>query len=239
MHEADTFRLIDCPGLGDLNMPLIEWAAKLNESNYTGSGIALALMVIRQKVRPEAQDKTNFLVMKEALDGLQPKNIGVIFTFIEENAEDWNMDFATEWLEEMFSHVEMPCPARSNIFLFKGKDKNGVTATPSEELAAWVRSTIPPEAEQAKICESFDYAGHVKSANESGDAGVIALLREELAMLRKMIENQGAAMEKIRSRGGGNNQMMQMMTMMMAAQNKQPMIVQMPSAPEKQGCSIF
>ena len=54
MHEADTFRLIDCPGLGDLNMPLIEWSAKLNESDYTGTGIALALMVIRQKVRPEA-----------------------------------------------------------------------------------------------------------------------------------------------------------------------------------------
>ena len=177
--------------------------------------------------------------MKEALKGLAPKNIGVIFTFIEDDPEDWDVDFAMEWLEEMFNHVEMPCPERRNIFLFKGKDKNGVTATPSEELAAWVRSTIPPEAEQAKICESFDYANHVKSANESGDAGVIALLREELAMLRKMIENQGAAMEKIRSRGGGNNQMMQMMTMMMAAQNKQPMIVQMPSAPEKQGCSIF
>ena len=54
LHEADTFALIDCPGLGDLNMPLIEWSAKLNESDYTGTGIALALMVIRQKVRPEA-----------------------------------------------------------------------------------------------------------------------------------------------------------------------------------------
>ena len=54
LHEADTFGLIDCPGLGDPNMTLAEWAAKLNESRFTGKGIALALMVIRQKVRPEA-----------------------------------------------------------------------------------------------------------------------------------------------------------------------------------------
>jgi len=111
LHEADKFGLIDCPGLGDPRMPLVEWAAKLNESGYTGAGIALALMVIRQKVRPEAQDKTNFLVMKEALSGLKPKNIGVIFTFIEDDPEDWDDEFAMEWLTEMFEHVEMPCPA--------------------------------------------------------------------------------------------------------------------------------
>lgn len=70
-----------------------------------------------------------------------------------------------------------------------------------------MESTIPPIAEQAKICESFDYANHVKNANDSGDAGVIALLREELAMLRKMIENQQAAMEQAQSRGNNEAEM--------------------------------
>ena len=91
-------------------MPLVEWATKLNESGLTGQGIALALMVIRQKFSPVAQDRMNFLVMKEALSGLKPENIGVIFTFIEDDPEEWD-EKAMEWLTEMFMYVEMPCPA--------------------------------------------------------------------------------------------------------------------------------
>ena len=113
--------------------------------------------------------------MKEALLALQPKNIGVIFTFMEDADEGWDQEFAMDWLTEIFEDVEMPCPAQGNIFLFKGRDKNGVPATRSEEITAWVRSIIHREAE------------HV---NDSRDAGVIALLREENAMFRKMIESQ-------------------------------------------------
>ena len=90
------------------------------------------------------KEKTDFFASKESLQGLQPKKIGVIFTYIEDDPEDWDLDFAMEWITEIFDRAEMPCPARGNIFLFKGKDKNGVTATSSEEIAAWVGSIIPP-----------------------------------------------------------------------------------------------
>ena len=70
--------------------------------------------------------------MKEAVLALQPKNIGVIFTFMEEAEEEWDQEFGVDWLTEMFDEIEMPCPVQGNIFLFKGKDKNGVPATQSE-----------------------------------------------------------------------------------------------------------
>ena len=101
-----------------------------------------------------------------------------------------------DWLTEIFEDVEMPCPAQGNIFLFKGRDKNGVPATRSEEITAWVRSIIHREAEHTTICESFDYINHVKNANDIGDAGGITLSREEYAMFREMVESQQAAKKR-------------------------------------------
>ena len=54
LQEANEMSLLDAPGLGDLNMTLLEWAAKLNESDHTGKFIDLALLVIRQSTRPDA-----------------------------------------------------------------------------------------------------------------------------------------------------------------------------------------
>ena len=36
--------------------------------------------------------------MKTALTGLNPKNIGVIFTFCEDDSSDFTKEFAQEWL---------------------------------------------------------------------------------------------------------------------------------------------
>ena len=70
-----------------------------------------------------------------------------------------------------------------------------------------MQSTITNAAEQATIGESSDYANHVKKANDSRDAGVIALLREVLAMLSEMIENQEAALEKVQARRNNDQEM--------------------------------
>ena len=73
--------------------------------------------------------------MSEALKKINSKNLAIIFTFIEDDPDDCDMEWAQDWLEELFRHVELDCPPEENIFLFKGKDKNGHPKTPGAKLA--------------------------------------------------------------------------------------------------------
>ena len=50
--QTDYCTILDTPGLGDLNMTLEMWAAKLNSSVYKDQKVALALLVIKASIRP-------------------------------------------------------------------------------------------------------------------------------------------------------------------------------------------
>ena len=50
---------------------------------------------------------------------------------------------------------------------------------------------IPPEAEQAEVTNEFDLANHLKQAGESADAGVVALMQEEIKTLKELLSRKG------------------------------------------------
>lgn len=81
--ETDVMTLIDAPGLADPRMPIGDWVNSLKKIG--GTKVSLCLLFIMQKVRPDAQDKMNILVMLEAVKELNPDNVAVVFTHCDEN----------------------------------------------------------------------------------------------------------------------------------------------------------
>ena len=59
MHEAQDFCLLDTPGLNDPDMTTVEWAGKLNASEFKGRPVAFVMMCLKACIRPSAQDRTN------------------------------------------------------------------------------------------------------------------------------------------------------------------------------------
>ena len=81
----EKLQFIDAPGLNDPNMPIGTWIEELKEDGMKNRKINLCLIVMMQKVRPDTLDKTNILITMEALNNIQPENIGIVFTRCDEN----------------------------------------------------------------------------------------------------------------------------------------------------------
>ena len=66
-----------------MNMSLEMWAAKLNTSNFKEQKVALALMVIKAKVRPSREDRYNMQVLQTAIDNIKPDNLCIVVTHVD------------------------------------------------------------------------------------------------------------------------------------------------------------
>lgn len=145
-YETKDFVVLDTPGLGDLNMPFEAWVAKLNSSPYVNCTVALVLMCLKASIRPSVQDRSNIQVMVSAIESLKPTNVCDVITFIEDDPEDYDMESQKDFLAELYNHTpEVKCPPQSKVFLFKGKSKNGATATSTKEINDWIRQIIPTQ----------------------------------------------------------------------------------------------
>lgn len=126
-YDLKNFTLLDTPGLGDPEMPLATWVGKLNASTIKGRPVALVLMVLKAAIRPTAQDKTNILIMQEAIEQIKPENVCNVITFVDENPQTYTIEREMLFLEKLFSYIEgAPKPKQENVFLFKGKSQPGV-----------------------------------------------------------------------------------------------------------------
>ena len=103
--DTDHFTILDTPGLGDLNMTIECWAAKLNNSEFKSKKVALALMVIKAKVRPSTEDRMNMRVLQSAITNVKPENLCCVITFCDEDPETYNMEQTMNFLSELFSFL--------------------------------------------------------------------------------------------------------------------------------------
>jgi hypothetical protein len=173
------YTLLDTPGLGDLEMLLPAWAGKLNASSVKGRKVALVLMVFKAALRPTAQDKTNFLIMQEAIKEIQPENICHVMTFVDENPKRYTIEKEMEFLEQLYKFLPgQVAPKQENVFLFKGEGDSSLPETTPEELDQWLASIIP--AKLAKVTDEFSYENYIQKVEGTGDPVLIKMLKDEL-----------------------------------------------------------
>ena len=107
----ENYTLLDTPGLGDPLMPLPTWAGKLNASAIKGRPVGLVLMVIKAAIRPSAQDKTNILIMQEAIQHVNPANVCNVITFVDENPKKYTIEKEMAFLNTLFGYIKnSPAP---------------------------------------------------------------------------------------------------------------------------------
>ena len=80
LANSNGIDFIDTPGLGAADLPTGIWIENLKEKDMVKTRINLAIVILKAKYRAEAQDKLNILVLLEALEGLNPENVAVVFT---------------------------------------------------------------------------------------------------------------------------------------------------------------
>ena len=81
----------------------------------------------------------------------------MLFTHCDEDVAH-DRDYAEDWYNNgMLDQMELPEIRGDRIFLFKGKNGQGGTATTHEQLTQWVNSMVPPSNEYAQL-KQIDYA---------------------------------------------------------------------------------
>ena len=95
MKENDYFRLVDTPGLNDMNIPSADWGTRFNNSGVIRDnvGIDLVLILFKCKIRPDVSDFNILAVLMQVLETVQPKNCAIVFTFADQDA-DMDHDYA-------------------------------------------------------------------------------------------------------------------------------------------------
>ena len=101
MIVKNGLQIVDTPGLNDPKMSLTTWSASLNESALLGKPVALALMVMRCRERPDVGDKQNAVVLQEAISGMNPENLACVMTFADQDPT-YDVNYAQEFVTEYF-----------------------------------------------------------------------------------------------------------------------------------------
>lgn len=125
IQDTDVATLIDSPGLNDPRMPIGTWINALRKVG--GKEISLCLLFIMQKFRPDTLDKTNILVMMEALREINPENVAVVFTHCDENPS-FTKEKGVKYMDSLLKTMNkdqynVPFQVTAErIFLFKGEE---------------------------------------------------------------------------------------------------------------------
>ena len=82
----------------------------------------------------------------------------------------------------------MPAVAKERIFLFKGEDGQGGTATTHNELVDFIRSIIPAKEEQARLAQ-VDFAEFVNNGIDSQNALLKEAIEDLVASMKLQNEN--------------------------------------------------
>jgi hypothetical protein len=102
-------------------------------------------MVLKASHRPTALDITNVITLSSAIKEIKPENIGIVFTFVDQDPKVYTLEKQEAFIKKLSLSVDMfTLPEKSNLFLFKGKPNEPLCAeTKKEEINDWINSILP------------------------------------------------------------------------------------------------
>ena len=112
-----------------------------------GQQINLLIFVMRIVVGANNGDVMNFLLMLEAFENLNPKQIAIVWTHADKDEDftpEKGVEVITELHEDSMKDAEgFAVPPPENQFLFRGAGENQTT---TEELRDWIFKIMPKDA---------------------------------------------------------------------------------------------